>query len=245
MPRPARKPKRFNPSKEQNDSVAVHPVASTPVHSKDSTTGFPASPGFSPIKPRSEIPIYEDPDPPSDEFGFSKVKGSKNAISINNTGSTINEEESSIVDDHFNDDDSCRKQPLAKRNEIPTAPKADSSSPTPLPASKHKKPIRRFRTSELLPLLPARRKRPTRVIQKEMPIINTSDENSDGEVVHSKGRKQIRTLEKENDSIERAELDSEEEAEMNNRREMIKKKFAAVDKWDLVFENVDVSFSSQ
>ena len=63
MPRPTRKPKRFNPSNAESNPTDA-PVISTPLYSKQSTTNPPllASPELSPIQHEKEFTIYADKD---------------------------------------------------------------------------------------------------------------------------------------------------------------------------------------
>ena len=117
-----------------------------------------------------------------------------------------------------------------------------SSPPRPpSPVPKLKKPIRQqTRTSELLPLLPARKKRSPTRHQKKMPAHSDDDSEVDP-VTKSRGKKR-RVVDKENDVPEET---SEEESEVVERRKIVKLKFAEIDLWEMAFESVDLSFSSQ
>jgi hypothetical protein len=242
MPRPPRKPKRFDPPQTRNIPNDA-PVASTPLYPKQSTTGILASPGLSPIKPESEFSIKQDP-PGSDEFGFSRVKGVKKCIPTIHLDVNIDEEDNDVVD-YDSDDEVIYGEQLPIQQEIQMSNISNSSPSPPLPPQP-KKIINTLRTSELLHLLPARKKRHTSRPQKKVVAINTSDMESDEEPFKLKGKKR-RVSDKENDvpdKLER-EIDSEEELKMEKRKQVIKSKFAEVDKWEMAFESVDVSFSSQ
>lgn len=92
------------------------------------------------------------------------------------------------------------------------------------------KPVR---TSELLTLLPERH---TRHQTKSKSRSKTSKSQKGGAAGEST------SAEKENDVYEG---DSEEEMARDKRRKVAIKKFAEVDKWELQFEDIDLSFSSQ
>jgi hypothetical protein len=245
MPRPVRKPKRFIAAQTQKETLVV----STPLHPKHATAEF-ASPELSPIQRDTDFTIYQDQDdngPESDGFGFSRVKGIKKSISTKQPVSDIDDD--APIDDDVDDeeDDIYGVQPTrpVDVNDPPSTANIPSSPPAPQP--KPKKPVRQLRTSQLLSLLPTRRKRPQRQ-SKKMSTLNTSDAESDTEIpVKSKSSKKRRVVDKENAVPDESagETDSEEERAREERRKVVKKTFAEVDQWEMAFETVDLSFSSQ
>jgi hypothetical protein len=258
MPRPTRKPKRFNAQVQLPSEEVVAPVASTPVHQRQSTTGM-ASPGLSPITRENDFTIYDDEnDPQSDEFGFSKVKGIRKPIKTAHIDSDMEE---SLEDDENDIDDN----PAEEDEEdlyglpLPSTTKADKtrnsvnvdSSPALLPViqPKPKKQARKLRTSELLPLLPARRKRQQSTnIRKKMASINTSELESDSDIpvkIKSVKRRRVAVADKENDGPVSSDDDEAEDSGVEERRKVVKAQFAKVDQWEMAFETVDLSFSSQ
>jgi hypothetical protein len=253
MPRPTRKPKRFNPSNaESNPSDA--PVISTPLHPKQSTTNPPplASPELSPIQRDNEFTIYGDENkstiPEQDHFGFGRVKGVKKTfvpiqIDSDDADDDLDDEndvEDGSVKDEDDDEDIYGEPYVAPTpTEAEESSKQEDSSPV-LPTPK-KKSISRLRTSQLLPLLPTRRKRQPPRPQKKQPPHDCSDTELDVPI-KSKSVKKRRVVDKENEGPE--EIDSEEERQIEERRKIVKK-FAEVDNWEMAFETVDLSFSSQ
>src|ERR1700737_4549895 len=176
MPRPLRKPKRFNPSKSQVSSTVV---VSTPIHPNRPTSAF-ASPGLSPIQNENDFAIYHDKagnGPELDEFGISRVNGIKRPITRKQTNSEIDEDlptDDDLPADDEEEDIYGEPAYPTDMNEPPST--ADIESPsTPAPHPKPKKPIRHLRTSELLSLLPTRRKRIPHRPSKKMSSLNTSD----------------------------------------------------------------------
>jgi hypothetical protein len=256
MPRPARKPKRFNPQPQLPSEEVIAPVASTPVRQRQSTTGI-ASPGLSPIQRENNFTIYEDEnDPESDGFGFSKVKGIKKLVNSPHIESEV--EESLEEDDHDIDDNPPEDDEDIYGIPLPSTTKQDQggdsinveSSPMPAPVvqAKPKKQARKLRTSQLLPLLPARRKRQqSSNSRKKMASINTSEPESDSDipVKMSKPVKRRRVADKENDGPMPSDEEDAEDSGVVERRKIVKEKFAKVDEWEMAFETVDLSFSSQ
>jgi hypothetical protein len=255
MPRPTRKPKRFNSSTTKNNSTDA-PVISTPLHSKQSTTNPPplASPELSPIQRENEFTIYDDENksiiPEQDHFGFGRVKGVKKTfvpiqIDSDDADDDFNDEnhadDVSVKDE--DDDEDIYGEPYVPpaTTEAKGPSKNDDSSP--LRPTPKKKPISKLRTSQLLPLLPSRRKRQPPRPQKKQSSHDCSDAEPDVPV-KSKSVKKRRVADKENDEPE-GEIDSEEERKIEERRKIVKKKFAEVDNWEMAFETVDLSFSSQ
>jgi hypothetical protein len=257
MPRPARKPKKFKPEEPQgaqNGEVDV-PVVSTPLHPSLSAANPIMSPGLSPIQPTNDFAGNSNDEggktvkPEFDEFGFGKIKGVKKPISATQLDFDADDEADfhDIDDDNPEDDDDIYGEPYAppaEENDLSLSAQAESS-PVAVPPPKPK--VRKVRTSQLLPLLPARRKRQSRHPQKKQVTPNTSDAESEQEdIVKSKPVKKRRVVDKENDVPDVSENDnSEEERAMEERRKIIKKKFAEVDQWEMAFETVDLSFSSQ
>jgi len=249
MPRPARKPKKYKPSEAKQgkipgDVVNV-PVMSTPLATKQ-ITAVPASPALSAIEPEKEIVIYQDPQEHSDEFGFHTVKGIKKSAAAA-VESVYDQRASDQLPDSYPADDEediyGEQLPLQEpSSDIVGAAPPKAVPPRPLKLGK------KLRTSELLSLLPARRKRhqPPRQ-RKKMPTLNTSDIESETNIpAKPKAFKRRRAqADKENDSPGGSENEVEENPEVEGRREIVKAKFAEVDRWDLAFETVDVSFSSQ
>jgi phage gp16-like protein len=75
-----------------------------------------------------------------------------------------------------------------------------------------------------------------------MPAQCTSDDDSEVDRVTKRRGKKRRVVDKENDVPEET---SEEESEVVERRKIVKLKFAEIDQWEMAFESVDLSFSSQ
>jgi hypothetical protein len=257
MPRPARKPKRFNAQPQLPSEEVVAPVASTPVHQRQSTTGL-ASPGLSPIVRENDFTIYDETDPQSDEFGFSKVKGIRKPIKSNHINSDIEEsleEDENDVDDNLaeEDEEDLYGLPLPSMTKGNVTRDSDNVEPSPAPVQitqpKPKKPVRKLRTSELLPLLPARRKRQqTSNIREKMAAINTSEPESDSDVPVKRKpvkKRRVAVADKENDGPVSSDDDEAEDSGVEERRKVVKAQFAKVDQWEMVFETVDLSFSSQ
>ena len=258
MPRPARKPKRFNAQPQLPSDEVVAPVASTPVHQRQSTTGI-ASPGLSPIVRENDFTIYDDEtDPQSDEFGFSKVKGIRKPIKSTHIHSDIEEnleDDENDVDDNpaEEDEEDLYGLPLPSTTKGNVTRESVNVEPSPAPVQitqpKPKKLVRKLRTSELLPLLPARRKRQqSSNIRKKMAAINTSEPESDSEVPvkrKSVKRRRVAVADKENDGPVSSDDDEAEDSGVEERRKVVKAQFAKVDQWEMVFETVDLSFSSQ
>jgi hypothetical protein len=242
MPRPVRKPKRFVPTESRKERIETL-VVSTPIHPKHSTAAF-ASPELSPIQ-RDDFIIHQDQDhngPDSDEFGFARTKGIKRTVG--------KEEQDSNVDDDVSSDEDIYGTPLPKSAALTATPATNypSSPPAPQPQPKIKKPIRQLRTSQLLQLMPTRRKRLVKRPSQKNSGLTTSDAESDNEVpVKPKISRKRRIVDKENAMPEEssAETDSEEDLAREERRKLIKEKFAEVDQWEMAFESVDLSFSSQ
>ena len=258
MPRPTRKPKRFNPAQLEGNTAEEAPVVSTPLHSNQSTTNPPpppASPDLSPIQRESNFAIYDDTIPESDEFGFLKVKGIKKTIVPIQIDSDVDDEaddeidaEDEVVSLKQEDDEDIYGEQIVVRTTNSEEGDIIQSPPVEPRTQPHaqKKPIRNLRTSQLLPLLPARRKRHGQ--KKVVASLDTSDNDDDDVDVKSKSHgKKRRVVDKENDVPEgRVEdIDSEEERAMEERRDIVKRKFAEVDQWEMAFETVDLSFSSQ
>lgn len=255
MPRPARKPKKFK-SMNSESNVSDAPVMSTPVHPKQrGTTNSFASPGLSPIQYEIDSATHNDNSArsptESNDFGFGRVKGVKKAVFPIHSDSDIDEEANDIdtdLDEDFEkqeDDEDLYGSPPAELEKIQTSVHEDSSVPRP-PRSKPSKSARNPRTSELLPLLPMRRKRKPSYPQK-IPSLDSSDSESETNVPIKKKPIRRREVDKENDVPKelQEEVDSEGERHREERRKMIKAKFAEVDRWEMAFETVDVSFSSQ
>ena len=252
MPRPTRKPKRFNPSNTQSNSADA-PVISTPLHSKQSTTNPPplASPELSPIQRENEFTIYADENkstiPEQDHFGFGRVKGVKKTFVPAQIDSDDADDDDKLEDDvsvkDEDDDEDIYGEPYVPpiTTEAKESFKREDSSP--LHPTPKKKSVSKLRTSQLLPLLPTRRKRQPPRPQKKQPSLNTPDAEPDV-TGKSKSVKKRRVADKENDELEE-EIDSEEERQIEERRSIVKKKFAEVDNWEMAFETVDLSFSSQ
>jgi hypothetical protein len=248
MPRPTRKPKRFNPSNTQSN-LADAPVISTPLHSKQSTTNPQplASPELSPIQRENEFTIYADENkstiPEQDHFGFGRVKGVKKAfVPIQIDSDDADDDDVSLKDE--DDDEDIYGEPYVP----PTTTEAEEPSKredsSPLRPTPKKKSVSKLRTSQLLPLLPTRRKRQPPRPQKKQPSLNTSDNKPDVPGKSKSVNKRRVVMDKENDELEE-EIDSEEERQIEERRSIVKKKFAEVDNWEMAFETVDLSFSSQ
>ena len=254
MPRPTRKPKRFNRSNTESNPTDA-PVISTPLHSKQSTTNPPplASPELSPIQRENEFTIYVDENkstiPEQDHFGFGRVKGVKKTFVSIQIDSDDGDDGG---DEHLEDDLSVKEEdddediygepyiPPTTTEAVEPSKYEDSSPVRPTPK---KKSISKLRTSQLLPLLPTRRKRQPPRPQKKQ----SSHDSSGAELdvpIKSKSVKKRRVADKENDGPEE-EIDSEEERQIEERRKIVKKKFAEVDNWEMAFETVDLSFSSQ
>ena len=252
MPRPTRKPKRFNPSNAESNPTDA-PVISTPLHSKQSTTNPPllASPELSPIQREKEFTIYADKDksniPEQDSFGFGRVKGVKKTfvpiqIDSDDAGDDGNLEDDVSLKDEEDEEDIYGEQYVPRTATEAEEPheREDSSPVRPMPK---KKSISKLRTSQLLPLLPTRRKRQPTRLQKNQRSLDTPDTKPDVPR-KSKSLKKRHVVDKENDESEE-EIDSEEERQIEDRRKIVKKKFAEVDNWEMAFEIVDLSFSSQ
>jgi hypothetical protein len=238
MPRPSRKPKRLDFLAQQNKEP-TSPVKSTNVHPSHSTTNPPLSPNFIPINDNVNFPIYEDEDAPlQDEFGFSQVKGIKKSVismpvesdSDNDVDDNQPSKEEEDAEDLYGDPEG-----IEDRQSSPPRPQS--------PVPKLMKPIRQpTRTSQLLPLLPARKKRSSTRQQKKMPPQCTSDDDSEVDTATKSRGKKRRVVDKENDVPDDA---NEEESEVVERRKIVKLKFAEIDRWEMAFETVDLSFSSQ
>jgi len=229
MPRPFRKPKKFNPQQMQNTTVDV-PVISTPVHAKYSTTGI-ASPGLSPIQRKDDFTIFND-----DHAEQSTDKALQSNTNIETIDETVEEE----IHAEEEEEDIYGAHPPTK------SAVEHEHEPSPTPQVKPSKPVkaaRHLRTSELLSQMPTRRKRTVR--QPKMSITLDSD-CSDAEThtkTHAKSKKKRVVKDKEN--AEPAEESESEDDEVVERRKVIKSKFAEVDNWEMAFEEVDLSFSSQ
>jgi hypothetical protein len=238
MPRPSRKPKKLDFLAQQNKEPTA-PVNSTHVHLSHPITNPPLSPNLTPLHDNINFPIYEDQDAPlQDEFGFSQVRGiKKSAISM-----PVESDSDHDVDDNQPSKEEEDAEDLYGDPE--GIEDRQSSPPRPTsPVPKLKKPIRQqTRTSELLHLLPARKKRSPTRHQKKMPAQCTSDDDSEVDRVTKRRGKKRRVVDKENDVPEET---SEEESEVVERRKIVKLKFAEIDQWEMAFESVDLSFSSQ
>jgi len=240
MPRPSRKPKKLAALDHPNEDFTAS-IVSTNVDPTHSAANPPLSPNLKPIDDNVNFPIYEEEDVSlQDEFGFSQVRGiKKSVISI-----PIESDSDGDVDD--NQPSKEEAEDLYGVTPDPEGTEDRQSSPPrpPSPVPKLRKPIRQpLRTSELLPLLPARKKRyQTRRQQKKMPALCTSDGDSKVDATMKNRGKKRRVVDKENDAPEES---SEEESEVVERRKIVKLKFAEIDLWEIAFENVDLSFSSQ
>ena len=256
MPRPARKPRKFFPSQPKTDD------ANLPAASAQSQSEQPVAPSdhhlVRELSPKTDFTIYNDisnNDEESDEFGFGKVKGVKKVVVPLEIDSDVDDEDNNSVsdDDHAvkqEDDEDLYGTPYVSYIKDSEIKEPGDGKPTsqPAPEPRLKKKVRKLRTSELLPLLPTRRRRQPIRPQKKVPALNTSDAESDDDgPVKSKSFKKRQVVDKENDESKLVEddLDSEEERQMEKRRKAVKEKFAEVDRWDLAFEAVDLSFSSQ
>jgi len=246
MPRPARRPKRFKQTQKQiheEEHVVDVPVASTPVHTNQIAPWL-TSPGggLSPIQQKDTFSISKDADVDPDEFGFHVLRGVTRPITTRaESDQEQMPEESSvgeIEEDIYGTAEPCMK-PSPSLDNTPSPPRITPSL----------KSRRNLRTSELLPLLPARRKRrhPPQQ-QRKMPNIDTSDTDSDaGMPPKSKfvGRKRRPVEDKENVLPVESDREPAEEPDVLERRKAVRAKFVEVDKWEMAFETVDLSFSSQ
>ena len=242
MPRPLRKPKKLATLNAQGVTASA-PVISTPVHETNSITTRLLSPNLSPIQDAVNFPIFEDESVPlHDEFGFSQVRGIKKAVVSmpldSDSGDDIDDNQPSKGDDVENDEDLYGVPPDPAATECPP-----STPPAPIqtPKRQPKKRTRRPRTSELLCLLPARKKRNTTRPQRKQLATANSDADKDDDAAVKNGPKKG-GLDKENDTPEES---SETEFEVVERRAIVKHKFAEIDQWEMAFETVDLSFSSQ
>ena len=242
MPRPLRKPKKFASATSQNETAAV-PIVSTPVHHPHSNTSRLLSPNLSPIPDTANFPIFQDESVPlHDEFGFSRVRGIKKSVTAMPTefdsDVDIDDNQPSKEDDV---DEDLYEVPPDPATEDRPSPPAILQSPKP----QSKKAIRHPRTSELLCLLPTRKKRcpnqPQRKQRKQLRTFGTSDVNSDDDTTR-KNRGKTDVVDKENDAPEES---SGTNLGLSERRAIVKQKFAEIDRWEMAFESVDLSFSSQ
>jgi len=251
MPRPARKPKKFKQSEKtgQKQSVTI-PVTSTPLSTKPANDGLvsPAPAALSAIQPEEEIAIYQDPENDSDEFGFHTVKGIKKQIATiydsDNDESVIAQPTDSYPADDEEEDIYGTQELQADGQSVDNI----ASSPPQVVRPPSPKAVKKLRTSELLPLLPSRRKRhqPPRQRKNLMPKLDTSDLDSDNDIPEKAKvmkKRRLPVADKENNAPDDVEV--EEDLEVEERRRVVKAKFAEVDDWDLAFETVDLSFSSQ
>jgi hypothetical protein len=243
MPRPLRKPKKFASATSQNETAAA-PIVSTPVRHAHSNTSRLLSPNLSPIPDTANFPIFQDESVPlHDEFGFSRVRGIKKTVIAMPTefdsDADIDDNQPSKEDDVDEDLYGVPPDPAAREDR--PSPPSMPQSPKPRP----KKAIRHPRTSELLCLLPTRKKRrptqPQRKQRKQLRTLATSDVNSDDDTTRKRYGK-TDAVDKENDAPEES---SETEPEIVERRTIVKQKFAEIDRWEMAFESVDLSFSSQ
>lgn len=250
MPRPARKPKKFKQTeKTQTEEYVVDaPVMSTPLPTRQ-IIDTPASPALSAIQLEEEIAVYQDPESVSDEFGFHTVKGIKKIVATAIESDDDNSEVEQRPDSYpVDDEEDIYGQPIRTKETSPN-PNEPETSPVKLAPLRPSKPVKKLRTSELLGLLPTRRKRhqPPRH-QKKMPTMNISDMESDIEPPTKPKqvkKRRVPIADKENDTPEASDNEGEEDPEVEKRKKAVKAKFAEVDKWALAFETVDVSFSSQ
>jgi hypothetical protein len=268
MPRPKRKPKPFKrhptpSSPRQPVSVAPHPEPAPP--------DPPRSTEQSPM-PRDSGEDHAVVVEHSD-FGFNAVRGIKRTVisipadsdpeheePVHTVREPVDVDEAKVPVKQVSDEDiyGDRTTPFDHTSSLSTL----SPVPTPRPSSPLKKPpLRTLRTSDLLHFLPTRRKRsskhPTKS-RKPVTLGSSEDESEadNGEAGEQpaprrrakrapKGGRVCASLEedKENDDPG-SEMEEEREGE-GRWRDTVKSKFAEIDRWEMDFESVDLSFSSQ
>jgi hypothetical protein len=245
MPRPVRKAKKFQgKEKEQTKTDRMDsPVMSTPLPTRQCVNA-PASPALSAIQPE-EIAVYQDPETDSDEFGFHTVKGIKKPIPVPSRPKHTDSAAESQPDSYpADDEEDIHGKPLPSKELSPD--EKLSSQPKTVPIQPIK-PVKKPRTSELLALLPARRKRHQPPRQRKQTANRNTSEIDAGTEVPAKPKlpkkRHVPTADKENDEPSNDEI--EWDSETLQRRQVVTAKFAEVDEWDLAYETVDVSFSSQ
>lgn len=245
MPRPVRKPKQLS-SLQASIGNATADVGPGCVKAVNPTN---------PIHANRDSMISQDTasnNQGSNRFGFTRPKGVGKAtipVAIDPDG----DGEDKVLSDHNSVDENY--EDLYQPSIISISRESNRQNPIDVgcslisaPQSPPKKEIRRLRTSDLLPLLPARRKRRPIRGRKEMPSVNTSDaESEDDGPVKSKHDKKLRVTDKENDQPKAVvdDINSEKERQIAEQRKTVKARFAEIDKWDLTFETIDLSFSSQ
>jgi hypothetical protein len=239
MPRPTRRPKKFNEAPQTEGEV---------VQSVVPAEEFIAAPAVADTVP-AEIEEGDFPD----EFGFSRVKGVKKLVHEEETHPEL-ESTNQFVDEEEEEDNLSTRVLPAVSSAPPSDELTSDSSPPAITVQPTKpvKPAKALRTSDLLPLLPTRRthlpshKQKPKSRGKKSVDLDSEDVQSPVKVKSSK-KKRIVVEDKENKEPEvvENEIDSEEEVEREERRKLVRKKFHEVDEWQMAFETVDVSFSSQ
>jgi hypothetical protein len=225
MPRPKRKPKKFTskaPPQEDHQQIPSPPFPNdTPPNPPSDPLNVTSRPNDEESPPSETVPI--------NDFGFSQVRGVKRAIIPIPSDSDV--DQLPILDDPQND--SYEDTPVTY--EHPPLDAASSSTlsacPTPSPSPKRQS-VPKVRTSELIHRLPIRRKR----------VANAPSSNEDSPRRPAKGRsgkkRQVGVEDKENEG-------PSDEGDGKEWAPEVKGRFAEIDRWEMEFESVDLSFSSQ
>jgi hypothetical protein len=223
MPRPKRKLKKFTPKPPAQEDL--QPIPSPPL-----LDDVPPNPPSDSLDVTS-IPAHEESPPteilPINDFGFSQVRGIKRTIISIPSDSDV--DQLPPPDDPQNDSD----EDTPVKREYPPSDAASSSTlsacPTPSPK---KRAVPKVRTSELIHRLPIRRKR----------IADPPSSDEDVPVRRAKGKsgkkRPVAVEDKENEGPSDGGDGKEWAVEVKGR-------FAEIDRWEMEFESVDLSFSSQ
>ena len=216
MPRPSRRATRPNTSTAKDKSPI--PAPEIPVHdSLIKSTPVPETFDLSPVD------IKHDDSSPDDGYKSGEVDRG----TLKDIGNQL-----SSNDQHDSDTDVNNKSDLSFH---PSPPRTKHPRTTVPGGAIPGKPSCTVRTSELLTLLPERHARPHTISKSRARTAKSRKGTVDNEEAAS--------TDKENDVYE--EEDSEEMREREKRRKVVRKKFKEVDNWELEFESVDLSFSSQ
>ena len=256
MPRPKRKPKKFKTQSPAN-APRETPVSSGPL--PDPAT-YESPPSNEPIpladddaiNPKIHDRVMKE----YNDFGFSAVRGIKRTVVPVHADSNINEEPDPINQVDSEQENIPPTKPEERGGDIYGVDATSSSSslspvPTPSPPPK-RKPVRKLRTSELMDLLPRRRKTLDKSAPPRQPLVPSLDSSDDdgehqvpppprakGKKVAKKNCRAVAVEDKENSIPVQDDGSSEE------RWNVVKGKFAEIDRWEMDFEVVDLSFSSQ
>jgi len=255
MPRPKRKPKKFKTQSPAN-APRETPVSSGPL--PDPAT-YESPPSNEPIpladddaiNPKIHDRVMKE----YNDFGFSAVRGIKRTVVPVHADSNINEEPDPINQVDGEQENIPPAKPEESGGDIygvdaASSPSSLSPVPTPSPSPK-RKPVRKLRTSELMHLLPRRRKKVGKSAPPRQPLVPSLDSSGDeSEQQVPPPRAKCKRAAKKNRGavvVEDKEntIPVQDDGSSEERWNAVKSEFAEIDKWEMDFEAVDLSFSSQ